>query len=79
MDLDKLRKRLEKFNDFYESQTDWYGLTEFVALMVLKARKADLEWSLDPNQDGTVFGDPYKILEDRIANITAEITKIKEG
>ena len=38
MNLDKLRKRLEKFNDFNESQTDWYGLTDFVALMVLKAQ-----------------------------------------
>ena len=74
MNLEKLSKELSNIGNI----DGWDKMVKRVALMVLEAQKADLEWSLDPNQDGTIFGDPYEILKDRIANITAEITKLKD-
>ena len=84
MDLDKLAREL--YETFYETKPkqarvnfydEWTFLAHHVALMVLEARKDELEQRLE--LDDVAWNQWRKDLEARIKVIETEITKLKEG
>lgn len=61
---------------YYRYEKKWLLLAKHVQRLVLKARIEDLIWSLDPNKNRTMLGDPYFLIEERIAELQQQLEGI---